>query len=121
MKDLGFEAYLAPEDQSYIITSYRYPKDFRFEEFYGRLSELGFVIYPGKLSSEECFRIGTIGRLGAGDIEDLLRAIRTLEVFDLFERRGREAYFDFQREDRSHSSMGHQAAGVGVSPEADGE
>src|ERR1700722_990724 len=93
MKDLGFEAYLAPEDQSYIITSYRYPKDFRFEEFYGRLSELGFVIYPGKLSSEECFRIGTIGRLGAGDIEDLLRAIRTLEVFSLFERRGREMYF----------------------------
>lgn len=90
---LGFEAYLAPEDQSCIITSYRYPKEFNFEEFYGRLSEMGFVIYPGKLSSEECFRIGTIGRLGASDIEDLLSAIRTQQVFDLFERRGREAYF----------------------------
>jgi 2-aminoethylphosphonate-pyruvate transaminase len=93
MKDLGFAAYLAPEDHSCIITSYRYPKDFHFEEFYGRLSELGFVIYPGKLSSEDCFRIGTIGRLGASDIEDLLSAIRTEQVFDLFERRGREAYF----------------------------
>ncbi len=93
MKDLGFEAYLAPEDQSCIITSYRYPKDFVFEEFYRGLSELGFVIYPGKLSSEECFRIGTIGRLDASDIEDLLSAIRTHQVFDLFERRGREAYF----------------------------
>jgi phosphonate degradation associated HDIG domain protein len=93
MKDLGFEAYLPPEDQSCIITSYRYPKDFNFEEFYGRLSELGFVIYPGKLSHEECFRIGTIGRLGEADIEDLLSAIRTQQVFDLFERRGREAYF----------------------------
>jgi 2-aminoethylphosphonate-pyruvate transaminase len=80
MKELGFEAYLAPKDQSPIITSYRYPKDdsFQFEEFYRRLSELGFVIYPGKLSREECFRIGTIGRLGASDIENLLQAIRAV-------------------------------------------
>jgi len=79
MKELGFEAYLAAEDQSPIITSFRYPsaKWFRFEEFYARLSELGFVIYPGKLSREECFRIGTIGRLGEGDFENLLSAIRT--------------------------------------------
>jgi 2-aminoethylphosphonate-pyruvate transaminase len=80
MKKLGFEAYLEPQDQSPIITSYRYPKDdsFQFEEFYRRLSELGFVIYPGKLSREECFRIGTIGRLGAEDIENLLQAIRAV-------------------------------------------
>jgi 2-aminoethylphosphonate-pyruvate transaminase len=79
MKELGFEAYLAPEDQSPIITSFRYPKGewFRFEEFYARLSELGYVIYPGKLSCEECFRIGTIGRLDAGDVANLLHAVRT--------------------------------------------
>jgi 2-aminoethylphosphonate-pyruvate transaminase len=78
MKELGFEVYLAPEDQSCIITSYRYPKDvsFQFEKFYARLSELGYVIYPGKLSREECFRIGTIGRLHENDIANLLRAIR---------------------------------------------
>jgi len=80
MKELGFEAYLAPEDQSSIITSFRYPKDetFQFEEFYARLSELGYVIYPGKLSREECFRIGTIGRLSARDVDNLLNAIRTV-------------------------------------------
>lgn len=80
MRELGFEAYLAPEDQSSIITSFRYPKDgtFRFEDFYARLSALGYVIYPGKLSREECFRIGTIGRLSIGDIEGLLDAIRTV-------------------------------------------
>jgi 2-aminoethylphosphonate-pyruvate transaminase len=80
MRELGFEAYLAPEDQSYIITSFRYPKDggFRFEEFYAQLSALGYVIYPGKLSREECFRIGTIGHLSTGDIEGLLDAIRTV-------------------------------------------
>jgi 2-aminoethylphosphonate-pyruvate transaminase len=80
MRDLGFDAYLAPEDQSYIITSFRYPKDggFRFEEFYARLSALGYVIYPGKLSREECFRIGTIGHLSTRDVEGLLQAIRTV-------------------------------------------
>jgi 2-aminoethylphosphonate-pyruvate transaminase len=78
MSELGFQHYLAPEDRGYIITTYRYPADdsFRFEEFYSRLSELGFVIYPGKLSQERCFRIGTIGRLDVKDIHALLDAIR---------------------------------------------
>ncbi len=78
MAELGFEAYLPPEDQSYIITTDRYPNNpnFRFEEFYSRLSERGFVIYPGKLTREACFRIGTIGDLKPADMEALLRAIR---------------------------------------------
>jgi len=77
MRDLGFEAYLAGADQSYIITSFRYPADpsFRFAQFYSQLSDLGFVIYPGKLSTEPCFRIGTIGRITEADIERLLAAI----------------------------------------------
>jgi 2-aminoethylphosphonate-pyruvate transaminase len=77
MAALEFEPYLATEDQSYIITTYRYPShpEFTFEEFYSRLSDLGFVIYPGKLSREACFRIGTIGQLQAEDIEKLLQAI----------------------------------------------
>jgi len=60
MAELGFEAYLAPEDQSHIITTFRYPRhpQFRFEEFYGLLSELGFIIYPGKLTTEPCFVSG---------------------------------------------------------------
>jgi len=80
MEAMGFEPYLAPEDQSYIITTYRYPAnpEFRFEEFYSRLSEMGFVIYPGKLSQELCFRIGTIGRIGVEEIEGLLAAIRLI-------------------------------------------
>ena len=77
MEEMGFQPYLAAENQSYIITTYRYPPDpgFRFEDFYARLSELGFVIYPGKLSQEPCFRIGTIGRLDIDDIRRLLEAI----------------------------------------------
>jgi 2-aminoethylphosphonate-pyruvate transaminase len=75
---MGIEAYLAPDDQSSIITTFRYPEHprFSFAEFYERLSQLGFVIYPGKLTAEPCFRIGTVGRLSPTDIEALLTAMR---------------------------------------------
>jgi 2-aminoethylphosphonate-pyruvate transaminase len=88
MASLGFEPYISREDQSYIITTYRYPADsaFNFQEFYSRLSGLGFVIYPGKLSQEACFRIGTIGRLGTEDMKNLLQAIGS--VMDQMGMRG---------------------------------
>jgi 2-aminoethylphosphonate-pyruvate transaminase len=77
MKALGFEIYLADEDQSFIITTFRYPTNpaFQFADFYQRLWTLGFAIYPGKLSYDSCFRIGTIGRISTADIEALLSAI----------------------------------------------
>lgn len=77
MRELGFREYLAPGDQGYIITSFLYPesKNFSFEKFYAGLSDQGFLIYPGKVSKANCFRIGTIGRLFAADIKNLLTAI----------------------------------------------
>ncbi len=84
MRALGFGEYLAPVDQGPIITSFRYPADpkFDFKTFYQRLSDLGCVIYPGKLTSADCFRIGHIGHLGAREINTLLTAVRTT-VHDL--------------------------------------
>ena len=82
MKELGFDAYLAPEHQSYIITSFRYPKhpNFEFSRFYQHLIQRGFVIYPGKVSEAECFRIGTIGHIFPEDLRALVAAVRqTLE------------------------------------------
>jgi 2-aminoethylphosphonate-pyruvate transaminase len=78
MRALGFVEYLRPEDQSYIITSFRYPDhpNFDFDRFYKLLSDRGFVIYPGKVSDAACFRIGTIGRLCEEDVRALLAAIR---------------------------------------------
>jgi 2-aminoethylphosphonate-pyruvate transaminase len=83
MRQLGFRPFLDPKVQSYIITSFHYSKDrnFSFDEFYRRLSDEGFIIYPGKLTRENTFRIGTIGRLFEADIRALLAAIgRTLEA-----------------------------------------
>lgn len=78
MTELGFDAYLTPEHQSHFITSFRFPAHSRFDfsAFYGRLSELGFIIYPGKVSNADCFRIGTIGHIFPQDIEALVAAIR---------------------------------------------
>ncbi|HWQ82929.1 MAG TPA: 2-aminoethylphosphonate--pyruvate transaminase [Anaerolineales bacterium] len=77
MQKMGFRTYLKPKDQGYIITSFYYPDhpNFDFQQFYARLSEKGHVIYPGKLSHADCFRIGHIGRLEAGDVRALLAAI----------------------------------------------
>jgi 2-aminoethylphosphonate-pyruvate transaminase len=53
-------------------------RKFRFQEFYGRLSAKGFVIYPGTLSRGDCFRIGNIGHIFPADIRNLLAAIRDI-------------------------------------------
>jgi 2-aminoethylphosphonate-pyruvate transaminase len=78
MRKLGFQTYLADEDRSWIITTFRYPRHpvFRFDQFYTRLAEAGFVIYPGKLTHEDCFRIGTVGRIDEHDVRALVAAIR---------------------------------------------
>lgn len=78
MRELGFIEYLHPEDQGYIITSFRYPnhQNFDFDEFYSHLNARDYVIYPGKLSQEDCFRIGSIGRIFPSDVKALLAAIK---------------------------------------------
>jgi 2-aminoethylphosphonate-pyruvate transaminase len=78
MRVMGFEEYLRPEDQGTIITSFRYPAhpNFKFEDFYRLLNEKKYVIYPGKVSDADCFRIGNIGRIFPSDVRDLLAAVR---------------------------------------------
>lgn len=77
MRAMGFQEYLKPENQGYIITSFRYPlhANFNFDEFYKQLNDRGFVIYPGKVSDADCFRIGNIGRIFATDVRSLLASI----------------------------------------------
>ncbi len=80
MRAMGFSAYLPAEVQGHIITSFVYPEDpaFDFETFYEKLNERGYVIYPGKVSDADCFRIGNIGRLDKNDMRALLDAIRAV-------------------------------------------
>ncbi|MBC8336960.1 MAG: 2-aminoethylphosphonate--pyruvate transaminase [Anaerolineales bacterium] len=78
MRAIGFKEYIEPEDQGFIITSFPYPDhpNFDFEEFYRALNERDYVIYPGKVSDADCFRIGSIGRILPADMHALLAAIR---------------------------------------------
>jgi 2-aminoethylphosphonate-pyruvate transaminase len=82
MRAIGFREYLSPEKQGYIITSFHYPNhpNFNFTEFYNRLNEKDCVIYPGKLSKFDCFRIGNIGHIFPEDVVELLRNIKKVLV-----------------------------------------
>lgn len=77
MRRMGFREYVPAESQSHIITAFLFPEDPRFDfaEFYQRLSSKGMLIYPGKLTEVDCFRIGNIGNIFESDIESLLTAI----------------------------------------------
>jgi 2-aminoethylphosphonate-pyruvate transaminase len=73
---LGIEAYVAPELQSPIISTFLFPGDaFDFGAFYQYIKERGYVIYPGKLTDIDTFRIGNIGEIYAADIEQLCAII----------------------------------------------
>lgn len=75
---LGLHEYLSADRQGHIIVSFHYPAapQFDFKEFYARLNDKGFVIYPGKVGSANCFRIGCIGRLFPSDMQKLVQAMR---------------------------------------------
>lgn len=78
LKKVGFQAYISEEKQSPIITTFLFPNDrFNFEHFYTFVKERGYVLYPGKLTNENTFRIGNIGEIYEADIEELCNIIES--------------------------------------------
>lgn len=77
MRALGFEPLLPPALQAPIIVTFRMPQhpSFAFERFYDGLRRRGYVIYPGKLTVADSFRIGCIGRLYPDDMRGALAAV----------------------------------------------
>ncbi len=77
LRGLGFETLLPDALQAPIIVTFRAPADpnFRFEDFYERLRKRGYVIYPGKLTAQESFRIGCIGQLDEDDMRGAVAAV----------------------------------------------
>ena len=81
MAKLGFHALLPADFQSPIITSFLYPRsDFDFNAFYQKVKARGFVLYPGKISQADTFRIGNIGEVYPDDIQRLLDVIREIDI-----------------------------------------
>lgn len=75
MRRLGFQLFLSESLQAPIIATFRLPPSLAFRPFYDALAERGFLIYPGKLTQAETFRIGCIGALDPEDFDRLLAAI----------------------------------------------
>jgi 2-aminoethylphosphonate-pyruvate transaminase len=77
MRKLGFRTLLPDRLQAPIIITFHMPKDpkFVFQTFYDRLKDRGYVIYPGKLTVADSFRIGCIGRLNADHMRGVLAAV----------------------------------------------
>ena len=78
MTQLGFVPLLPDPLQSPIITAFLTPDApaYDFNRFYQRLKQRGFVIYPGKVTDLETFRIGNIGDVDVEDIRRLISAVK---------------------------------------------
>ncbi len=79
MRDLGFETLLADRWLSPIIVTFFCPADpaFSFARFYDLIKARGFIIYPGKLTRVDSFRIGCIGQLDEAVMTRVVDAART--------------------------------------------
>jgi putative phosphonoacetaldehyde dehydrogenase/2-aminoethylphosphonate--pyruvate transaminase len=83
MAALGFRSLCPADFQSPIITAFHYPETtkFEFKRFYTLLKQKGFVIYPGKVTDVNTFRIGTIGDVDEQAIRELLEAIEECQYW----------------------------------------
>lgn len=75
LRGIGFKTLLPDALQSPIITSFVFPDDprFNFQDLYDGLKSRRFVIYPGKVSQAETFRVGNIGHVFPPDMVELTR------------------------------------------------
>ncbi len=80
MRAMGFKTLLPDALQAPIIITFHMPTnpEFDFDAFYDGLKDRGYVIYPGKLTVADSFRMGCIGRLGAEQINGALDAVAQL-------------------------------------------
>lgn len=76
LKKIGIKSYLNKEIQSPIITTFYFPNnEFKFNDFYEYVKKRGFIIYPGKLTHVNTFRLGNIGEIYEDDIKKICTII----------------------------------------------
>jgi len=78
MKELGFKPFLDARIQAPIIVTFHAPTDprYEFKAFYSKVRDKGFVLYPGKLTQLETFRVGCIGAIGPDEMRHAVNAVR---------------------------------------------
>ena len=77
MQALGLQTFLPAAVQAPIIVTFHAPADpaYDFGTFYRKVRERGFILYPGKLTTVDTFRVGCIGAIDAGVVERAVAAI----------------------------------------------
>ncbi len=77
MRTLGLKTFLPDALQAPIIVTFHSPPDpaYDFADFYRRVREKGFILYPGKLTAVDTFRVGCIGAIGADTLRAAVTAI----------------------------------------------
>ncbi|MCO7039819.1 2-aminoethylphosphonate--pyruvate transaminase [Pseudomonas carnis] len=77
MAELGVRSFLPAAIQAPIIATFHAPDDprYQFKAFYERVKARGFILYPGKLTQVETFRVGCIGHVDAADMRAAVKAI----------------------------------------------
>ena len=77
MAELGLKSYLPAAIQAPIIVTFYAPDspNYTFKSFYDAVKALGYVLYPGKLTTLETFRVGCMGQLGERGIAGAVEAV----------------------------------------------
>ena len=77
MRALGFVPFLAADVQAPIIFTFHAPADpaYDFKRFYEAVKARGFILYPGKLTQLETFRVGCIGAIGPAEMKAAVAAV----------------------------------------------
>lgn len=77
MAALGFRPFLRPEVQAPIIVTFHAPAHpaYDFKRFYEGAKARGFMLYPGKLTQVETFRVGCIGAIGRHEMRQAVEAV----------------------------------------------
>jgi 2-aminoethylphosphonate-pyruvate transaminase len=77
MQALGFKPFLDAAVQAPIIVTFHAPATsaYDFKTFYAAVRARGFLLYPGKLTQIETFRVGCIGAIDQQEIHQAVHAI----------------------------------------------
>jgi 2-aminoethylphosphonate-pyruvate transaminase len=77
MAALGFQPFLGAAVQAPVIVTFHAPRDpaYDFKRFYEAVRDAGYVLYPGKLTEVETFRVGCIGAIDANEMHNAVAAI----------------------------------------------
>jgi 2-aminoethylphosphonate-pyruvate transaminase len=74
---IGLKPFLKPELQAPIIVTWHAPAHpaYDFKRFYAAAKQRGFILYPGKLTEVETFRVGCIGAIGHNEMQQAVNAV----------------------------------------------